>query len=185
MALKKRILLISNYEYGHSNTFLAVTKELLLFNDDLELHYASFEELEERVKEISDSLKDNSKSTTLQFHKLSGIGLLLATLRRNPELWKLYEVKSGFFNTLQIIDNHIVTMMNPYTGNEYIEVLNSILSVLEEVEPDLVVFDNALPPAMTACVKVGVKYMVLSPNTLKDLLAPTQPDGGILWKYPL
>jgi hypothetical protein len=186
MTTKSRVLLISNVEFGHSNTFLAVAQTLLKLNNDVELHYASFKGLRERVKNISNqALRDNPSVTPIQFHTLSGLGALEATLKRQPDLWDLYHLTPGFWNTLKTIDRLIVTLMNPYTGPEYVEVLSSAIEVIKDIAPDLVVFDNALPPAMAACVKTGVKYVVLSPNTLKDLLAPTQPNAAVLWKYPM
>lgn len=120
MALTKRVLLFSNAEPGHSNTFLAVAHSLLLLDGDVEVHYASFGVLERRVRTISEqALRVNLSARPIIFHKFDGVGLLEATLRRNPETKDLYQLKlgAGFRDILKLTNYLTVTMMNPYTGS--------------------------------------------------------------------
>jgi hypothetical protein len=163
MVPTKRVLLFSNVEPGHSNTFLAVAHSLLLLDGDVEVHYASFGGLERRVQIISEqALRANLNARPIVFHRLDGVGLLEATLRRNPDTKDLYQLKlgAGFWDILKLTNYLTVTMMNPYTGPEYVAVLSSAIGIINTVKPDIVVFDNALPPAMAACVKTGILYKV-------------------------
>jgi hypothetical protein len=188
MTSPKRVLQFSNDEFGQSNTFLAVAHTLLALGGNVEVHYGSFQGLEKRARAVSEQvLQADPHAKPIVFHKLDGIGLFDAARKRNPEASRLYEqqIGRGLWDTLQSIRYFTVTMMNPYTGPEYCESLNSAVRIIEEVSPDVVVLDNSLPTVMTACIKTGVEYMILTPNTLKDVLASTQPKGAVLWKYPL
>ncbi|KAM3497758.1 hypothetical protein MY10362_008904 [Beauveria mimosiformis] len=72
----------------------------------------------------------------------------------------------------------------PYTGPRMVEVYTSIVNIIKEVIPDLVVVDSLLTPGLTACWNMRIKYLVLSPNSFRDFAGPLQPHAASLWKYP-
>jgi hypothetical protein len=49
---------------------------------------------------------------------------------------------------------------------------------IKDTNPELVVVDAIFSPGLEACRDLKVKYVFLSPNVLKDLLAGQQPGGA-------
>ncbi|KAF4943870.1 hypothetical protein FGADI_13106 [Fusarium gaditjirri] len=68
---------------------------------------------------------------------------------------------------------------------EFAKLYEQTVHVVEKVEPDLAVVEPLFIQGLTACHHAGVKWIVLSPNTIKDFAIPEQPRLAALWKYPI
>jgi len=78
-----------------------------------------------------------------------------------------------------------MTALLPWEPEEFVETCKELEEVVKEVGADLVVADCLFSHGLTVCQKLGVKYLVLSPNTLKEFAAFKQPWAAVVWKYPM
>jgi hypothetical protein len=72
----------------------------------------------------------------------------------------------------------------PWTGPEFMAIFNGVVDVAKTVNPHITAVDPAFSPGLTAVRHLGLKYVILSPNTIKDFAMPFQPLGEALWRYP-
>lgn len=73
----------------------------------------------------------------------------------------------------------------PWEPEEVVDLYKQVVSIIEQVSPDLTIVDPLHLPALTAVYNLKVKWTVLAPNTIKDFAVPCQPYGAALWKYPV
>lgn len=182
----KKILLLTNSEHGQANVYLAVSHALLHLEDAVEVHLASFSPIAKFVKATSDYAQQTSRNgRSVIFHEIRGINMESA--------WSRPEILSGdpstFSNTrgLSTAASKVRVLLRvtlPWSGPEFVEIYRSIVEIIQDIKPDIVAADPAFSPALTACRHLGVKFVVLTPNTIKDFSMPLQPRAEALWKYP-
>lgn len=66
----------------------------------------------------------------------------------------------------------------------YIEGAESCVEIVRNVRPSVVVIDRACCHALEAANMLGIKYVVLTPNTFKETLGFIQPYGYGFWGIP-
>lgn len=177
---RKKVLLLTNAERGQANVFLAVADALLHQTDQNPVvHFASFAPIEPAVHAITEQLAQRTcppGGARILFHRLGGLSMKAA--------WDRPEVVGGNGHAGLKGWQLLLRVTLPWTGPEFLEVFDSVVNIIEEVQPDAVAVDPCLAPALTACHHLGVKFVVLSPNTIKDFAMPSQPNLAPLWKYP-
>jgi hypothetical protein len=187
-----RVLLLTNSEHGQANVFLAVAHALLTLpsssaNDDgvVQVHFASFDPIASSVSSTSDlSLSHSPRSSPITFHPVAGLPMLQAWSR--PE----FEAESDGSRHAQGLRTAwrkmriLLRVTLPWSGPEFLEIYESVTEIVKRVNPHVVAVDPAFAPGLTAVRHLGVKYVVLSPNTIKDFAMPFQPNLEAFWKYP-
>jgi hypothetical protein len=182
------VLLITNSEHGQANVFLATSYALLTLNDDdVEVHFASFPPIEKFVSVTTQhAVRDSSTARPIIFHPIDGIDMVSAWTR--PELvseqegLKVIDVVKLIYAIRRMMLLLKITL--PWTGPEFVQILFSVIDIVHKVQPDVIAVDPAFSPALTALRHIRAKFVVLSPNTIKDFAMPHQPNGEPLWKYP-
>ena len=188
MSLPKRVLLLTNSEHGQANVYLATSYALLTLKDeDVEVHFASFPPIERAVSLITQhALREVPKARPIVFHPIDGVDMVSAWTR--PELvseqerLKVIDVVQLVYAIRRMVVLLKVTL--PWTGPEFVQILYSVIDIVQAVRPDIIAVDPAFSPALTALRHIKAKFIVLSPNTIKDFAMPLQPNGQALWKYP-
>ncbi|KAK0620512.1 hypothetical protein B0T14DRAFT_546357 [Immersiella caudata] len=184
----KRVLLITNSEHGQANVYLATSYALVTLEDeDVEVHFASFPPIEKFVNlTTKHAVRDNSRARPIIFHSIDGIDMVSAWTR--PELVSEQEalkdidvVKLVYAIRRMML---LLKIILPWTGPEFVKILFSVIDIVHKVQPDIIAVDPAFSPALTALRHINAKFIVLSPNTIKDFAMPHQPNGEPLWKYP-
>lgn len=185
--------MLTNVEHGQSNIFLATAQAILEADPGVEIHFATFAGLEGSVAEVSEHIqRSTSAARPIVYHKIQGIsagqGLQNYIERYNIPARPGYFPDSvstplGFSATKQALKDFLPAFI-PYTGEELGEIITSIIHIIQHVNADLVVLDPLMTTGLTAAWHLQVKYMVLSPNTIKDFAASEQPRGVRFWKYP-
>ncbi|KAI8316732.1 hypothetical protein K4K61_000010 [Colletotrichum sp. SAR11_59] len=136
MSQKRKVLMLTNSEYGQANIFLATCYALMGTASNVEIHLASFAPIRTAVIAASEAgIKAHPNASPINFYEIHGT-------------------------------NYFKALLSP------------------EVEPDLTLVDNMFTPGLTMARHMGIKWMILSPNTLKDLALPLQPKAAFFWKYP-
>ncbi|EEU37048.1 uncharacterized protein NECHADRAFT_52204 [Fusarium vanettenii 77-13-4] len=189
----RKVLMLTNIEHGQSNVFLAAAQAILEADPSVEVHFATFRGLEGSVAEVSEYARGSTPGVRpIVYHEIQGLsyrqGLQNYTERHNIPARPGYFADSvstplSFSATKQAIRDFLPAFI-PYTGEELGEIVASIIGIIKDVNADLVVLDPLMTAGLTTVWHLQVKYMVLSPNTIKDFAAAGQPRGEKFWKYP-
>lgn len=167
---------------------------VLQLKPDAELHCASFSALTEGVVSVVEDLRQSVPETApITFHELRGMPMKAAmniafsregAPPRIPNYLPVSALKSpSFFNTTQGVRD-MIPLFVPYDGPQLVEVYSSIVETIKKVDADLIVVDTLMTAALTAVDHLKVRYVCLSPNSLKEFSVMDQPYGAALWKFP-
>ncbi|KAF5382861.1 hypothetical protein D9757_007252 [Collybiopsis confluens] len=175
--MTRRILLITNCEYGQANVVLALAYELAT-RPDVQVAIASFAPLEKRVAHIQNELRDTGfDSADVSFYLLPGRGHIAAvgmTRLDTPHGPGVNEALHSF--------RYAPSMLLPWTESEYRDQLQTIENIVQKFQPDIVGVEWFLRAGQDVCKKLGVKLFVITPNSSKDLVSFRQ--SASLWKLP-
>ncbi|KAF9876993.1 hypothetical protein CkaCkLH20_05259 [Colletotrichum karsti] len=176
--------IIYRFQEPKTNIFLATCHAILEINANVDIHLASFISIKSAVTATSTAaLEANPNATPIKFHEINGTSHFTALFAPSLGGSRLLSVAPTFWNMPTIL-RIISRAAMPFTGPQMVENYNEIRRIIAEVQPDLTVVDNLFTPGMTAARQMGIKWMILSPNTLKDLALPLQPRAAFFWKYP-
>lgn len=64
-------------------------------------------------------------------------------------------------------------------------IYNSIVKVIEKLNPSIVVVDDYFNPGFDACYSMNRKFVMSSPNTPLDVSRAQQPWFKGFWYYPM
>ena len=182
MADRKNILFLTSSEYGQANVVLAIAHELAL-KHDLDIHIASFLPLQPRVIELSETISKNDSSKSVVFHSVAGLSMI-QMLSRIPENEMLIGPHPTGFNGALSAYRALPQVLAGWSGPEYMETADSCIEVIRNVKPCIVVIDSFFGQGIIACTMVSQQFMILSPNSMKDIVTTKQPKGAMFWKYP-
>ena len=90
----------------------------------------------------------------------------------------------GFINAFRVF-NDLRLVLSPRSTEEYLEIYDRCVEIIEEVRPDLVVLEPLFAFGFDACKRLDQKYVVVAPNALKDVALFEQPRLAMLWKFPV
>ncbi|KAK7957842.1 Glycosyltransferase sdnJ [Apiospora saccharicola] len=186
MAAPKRVLLLTNSEYGQASVHLAVAHTLAeLYRGDVEVHLASFGPLTDLVRSASDyATQQYPGALPFIFHHIKGTDMSAAWGRPELRLEEYNGLRPGFFNTPKLL-RLLLRLTSPWDGPEFVAIFEAVSAlILETVKPEVAAVDPAFSPAVTACVHTKTKFCILAPNTIKDFSMPFQPWGQAFWSYP-
>jgi hypothetical protein len=182
MEKRRSILFMTNSELGQASVILAVAHEFLL-RSGYKVHIASFPALQPEVEELNATAArlSNGACSTAKFHSLAGKSMKEAA----PPGTEFLDLHApGMAGALIAYDGVLPATFAPWHGTEYMIGYNSTTEIIDETSPELVIIDPLFSQGVDACNAIGQKYMILSPNTLKELVLDRQPSGGALWKFP-
>ena len=182
---RTKLLLVTLSEHGQANTFLALLQELRT-RRNIDVHVASYPELQKRVQEVVATQKlDIPNSVNTIFHALPGSTYKeIYTRDVDPSV-------SNFINfahpptsrSLQIYSN-ISTLVSIWSAEQFIDILNQVKSLIDEVSPDLIVVDFLFMPAREACRLSGRRWIISNPTQALEILKSSQPWLKWIWHYP-
>jgi len=175
--MPKKILFFTNSDYGQATAILATVYELMILAKDVEIHIASFEGLQHAAVETNQLALDNCPGEPplrLGFHRLRGRSQFEAATGSDVDIFKAYDRPPTFFNAARTI-LCIEGIIQPWSLDEFADLYQQSLDILKHVEPDLTVVEPLFTPGLTLCNHQGIKWIVLSPNTIKDFAVPMQP----------
>jgi hypothetical protein len=182
MEKRRSILFVTNSELGQASVILAVAHEFLL-RPGYKVHIASFPALQPEVEELNATAArlSNGACSTARFHSLAGKSMKEAA-PPGTEFLDLHV--PGMAGALIAYDGVLPATFAPWHGTEYMIGYSSTTEIIDETSPEMVIIDPLFSQGIDACNAIGQKYMILSPNTLKELVLDRQPSGGALWKFP-
>lgn len=178
---KVKVLFLTNSELGQSSVCLAVTHEFLL-RPEYEVHIASFPVLGPTVTKVNARAKSlASAQQEATFHPLCGLSMKDAYIQKVGNQRTFNNHRVGLRGAMNAYKSVLINALAPWNGSEYMAVYFQCFSVIQDIQPVVVVVDPLFAPAIDACLKLKLPYLVLSPNTLKD---HCQPRLANFWKFP-
>ncbi|OBT64999.1 hypothetical protein VE03_05701 [Pseudogymnoascus sp. 23342-1-I1] len=189
MSPKRKIVFVTNREHGAANVHLAVSYEILVNHPDVEIHFVSFPGLEKHVQAVSDqarkSFPKNASFSPIVFHSLPGSSISdIIAAQLNMKFDKAMTHPPGVFGAIQCYKN-IGVFAGSWPGEMHLQIYAAVTGFVKDINPLLAVLDPVFIPGIEACRDLMVKYVILSPNAMKDILTQQQPRGQMLWKYPV
>ncbi|VUC30699.1 unnamed protein product [Clonostachys rosea] len=180
---KNTVLFLTTEATGLSNVHLSAASSLLEHYPDVEVHYASFPKLAPKVSRISAAaLETNPSAKAIQWHEIPGTAFL-----------SLYEKhwgnSEGMVTGVGTADydkkvRDVVFSLAPWDVEEHWEMYTALGSLINDIDPAIVVLDNMLTPAVDLAANSDRQFLSLVPNGLLELIAAEQPRGAVAWKYP-
>lgn len=182
MEKQRSLLFVTNSELGQASVILAVAYEFLL-RPEYQVHIASFPFLQSHVDQLNDvaTRLSNGVCSTAQFHPLAGKSMK-EVAPPGTEFLDLHA--PGISGALYAYDHVLPSTFAPWHGARYMIGYSSTLETINEIRPEMVLIDPLFSQGVDTCNSIGQKYIILSPNTLKELVLDRQPSGGALWKFP-
>jgi hypothetical protein len=182
----KKVLFMTNSEYGQANVILAVVYELLQ-RQGYEVHVASFASIKKRVSEINDIATFNSrnKSSTATFHTIFGLSSQEAGNAKIKETGEFIgPFPPGLRGAKDTYRISLPALATVYDGPAYMAGYSSCLDIIDSIKPDLVACDPLLSQGLEACKVRSCNLVVLSPNTFREIMGKQQPMLQTLFRYP-
>ena len=175
---KKRVLFLTNSEYGQANVVLAVAYELLL-RQEYEVHIGSFAPLGPRVKELNLLIPHNESPAV--FQTVKGPAMLEAAYEKFKDIGPF---RPGIFGAIDTYRVTLPALATAWDGPEYLVGYESCVDIINTINPDLLVIEPLFNQALDACESLSKSCVVLCPNTFRDILMKQQPMLQQLCRYP-
>ncbi|KAF5856863.1 hypothetical protein ETB97_006650 [Aspergillus alliaceus] len=180
---RSTILFLTFSELGQATLPLAVAHEFII-RSSYDVHIGSFAQLEPAVSHLNARAATLAPATnTATFHPITGTPMVqtLSALNMATESFRTHDI--GFQGALRAFKNIFPSLTAPWDGPQYLEIYQDCVTLIQTVQPAIVVLDPIFLQAVEACRMLGQRYVALSPNTFKELLV--QPRLAGLWKYPV
>ncbi|KAI9147368.1 Glycosyltransferase sdnJ [Paramyrothecium foliicola] len=176
---RKKIMFLTNPEFGQLNVQLSTAYALLHLAPDVDVHFVSHGSVENDVRKTSNlALKTCTPGRSpIHFH---AVGPSYTEALKDSESGEdsLF-VKPGFWE-MWGRTTYMMKYACPWKEEEYAELYEQTLKVLDDVKPDLAAVDSICVPSLTAVRTRKIKFHILMPNSLKEAYYGVDA----MWKYP-
>lgn len=177
---RKRVLFLTSSEYGQANVILAVIYEFLI-RREYEVHVASFTPLKGRIKKLNEQA-GTDKTTAAVFHTVPGKSALEALTAKDEFIGPYPPGISGAIDTYRVT---LPATINAWNEHEYMTGYESCCQIIQDINPDVTAVDPLFSQGLEACTKLLRECVILSPNTLQDILRKRQPFSRFhFFRYP-
>ncbi|KAJ3963093.1 hypothetical protein N0V92_000234 [Colletotrichum tropicale] len=184
---KKKIIFLTNSDYGQANVVLSVAYALVHKSQDVEVHIASQARLKgptsRLVKQLTADL-GAAAVDAVKFHEVAGLSHFDSVDRPGNPTMETWLVNPNFSNVTRNMLN-IAGLALPWSPEEFVEIYRDLDRIWNDIKPDVTVAEAFFAPALTFCNRIKTNWIVLAPNTIKDFALPLQPKMAMLWKYPV
>lgn len=186
MSHRKAVLLFTNSDFGQANVFLATTYELLR-QDTLDIHIASWPQLQPRLDDLAERVQQENpdlKLSPIQFHNLAdspGLARFLETLGEKNKADVPHPPGRLGAERIAMLTSRCLTIWEP---EQHLSIFDWSADLARQLDPALIVVDPFLVPVHDMARTFKRSYAVLTPCSLADGLIPQQPWFAAWWKYP-
>ncbi|KAK8030465.1 UDP-glucoronosyl and UDP-glucosyl transferase [Apiospora arundinis] len=181
------VLFLTNVLAGLSNVHLATAQSLIERHPSIRVHYASFPEMSEKIARVSSLARmQNVNAPDITFHAISGqsyIDAILVKGRPQPIAPQWAGHEPGF-KGCSGRDDILQSVISPWEGDPYRSLYNETRTIIDTIDPDVVVLDYVFRPAVEAVRGANRRHAFIAPGSLSDDIAFDQPYGQGFWKYP-
>ncbi|KAL2677372.1 hypothetical protein Neosp_011142 [[Neocosmospora] mangrovei] len=186
---RRKVLMLTNCELGQANIFIAASHALLERDPSVELHTASFPQLE---KTLDLALAKDGKPSPISFHPFPGrtmFNCLNSSQDPSKHMFSVALLKPGLWHAPQAIRFITTWAFLCWTPEEFAAIFNKICTLIETLEPDIVLVDPIFSPGITAGkhmknrVSKAFTLTIFAPNSMKDYVHHVEPRGAPFWKW--
>lgn len=172
------VLFLTDSHPGQSNGHVAAVSQLIESHPLLEIHYASFPSLANRLERI----KAKHSKAKIHWYELDAASLV-------PQVSALMGGDSQFrappgLPGLQKYVDIVTFVLAAWPKEDHLKIYRRIAEIIEEVDPAIIILDQAFRPGVDAARNLNRKRAYISPNAILDNVSVMQPRGGHFWKYP-
>lgn len=198
---RQAILFLTSSEWGQANVILATIHEFLL-RDQYDIHLASHAKLRSRVDDLFTSLSSlyprpctivsgneasndnsaNEKRPSITFHTIPGLSV--AELCARDGVSNTLAHPPGVNGAIGAY-THFEDIGFRVAPDDYITSVKAAVKMLEQVQPSLIVAEPGACEALDACGKLGLPFLMLAPNSFRDVEKFTEPWYRMIFKYPM
>jgi hypothetical protein len=175
-------LFLVNEQHGLSNVHVATASALLENYPDIEVHFASFPRLKAKLERIKQLAQKTNSEAHIVFHRLQGPSLFDA--HRNAGRTVMDFPHPPGISGISHFCKELQFLICPWSAEEHFSIYNELKTVIDKVDPGVVVLDTIFIPAIEATHETNRRYAVITRNQVIDNFITVQPYGSILWKYP-
>ncbi|VTT64519.1 unnamed protein product [Fusarium fujikuroi] len=176
----KTVLFLTNSEHGLSNVHLATASAILENYPDIEVHFASFPTIEQKLERITSFAKIKSPhAKSIVFHGFTGLTFVQAIAKEGRSF-----ISPPGWRGIGTLAKHIQLWISPWTFEDHVHLYKEIGGIIDEVDPAIIVLDSWFRPAIDATRKRNRQHAFITPNTLIDHFLGVQPLWARFWKYP-
>ncbi|KAG5665551.1 hypothetical protein KAF25_009676 [Fusarium avenaceum] len=175
-------LFLVNEQHGLSNVHVATASALLKNYPDTEIHFASFPRLRAKLERIAQFAQKTNPEAHIVFHQLQGPSMFDA--HRNAGRTVMGFLHPPGISGISHFCKELQFLICPWSAEEHFSIYNELKTVIDEVDPAVVVLDTVFIPAVEATREKNRQYAVITPNQVIDNFITVQPYGSIFWKYP-
>ncbi|RYC84558.1 hypothetical protein BFJ63_vAg12590 [Fusarium oxysporum f. sp. narcissi] len=176
----KTVLFLTNSEHGLSNVHLATASAILENYPDVEVYFASFSSIGQKLERVSSFAKIKSPyARAIVFHGLTGLTFVQAIAKEGRSF-----ISPPGWRGIATLAEHIQLWISPWTFEDHVYLYKELGSIIDEVDPAVIVLDSWFRPAIDATRKRNRQHAFITPNTLVDHFLGIQPLWTRLWKYP-
>lgn len=180
----KKVLMLTNKDHGQSNCFLATAHAMLMIDPTAEVHFATFKGFESFIDGANENIQRSSPGANgIIYHTVQGLSMpegmdnhfeRLQIPRKDKYLPLSYLTGPLTTKNTMAAIRDTVAILIPYTGPEITEIYESCVDIIKKVQADIIILDCLFTPGLTALEHLGLPYVCLSPNTVKDFSMNSQ-----------
>jgi len=179
----RRVLFLTTDELGQAGIHIATSQVLAESYQDVDVHVASFSGLKEIIESVSARvINQTSSDHGITFHTMQGrspISTIEVTINKTfQDLLHSPGYQAGL--DFPKVAAHYAL---PYNIDAYHKIYESIVKIIHDVDPILILIDTMLAPGVCAAQELDRDYVLFTPNAIKDVIMPQLGLEG-LYKYP-
>ncbi|KAM0246056.1 hypothetical protein ACHAP5_005027 [Fusarium lateritium] len=176
------VLFLVNEQHGLSNVHVATASALLENYPAIEVHFASFPRLKTKLERITQFAQKTNPKAHIVFHQLQGPSM--SDAHHNAGRSVMDFPHSPGVSGISHFCKELQFLICPWSAKEHFAIYNELKTLIDEVDPAVIVLDTVLIPAIEATREKKRLYAAITPNQVIDNFITQQPYGSILWKYP-
>ncbi|KAH8658089.1 UDP-glucoronosyl and UDP-glucosyl transferase family protein [Xylariales sp. PMI_506] len=182
----KAVVFFTLAESGQLNVQLATAQALVEEHPDVEVHFASFSLVRDKIERVSSfARKRNPAVREFVYHEMPGPD-------RISSLWRGMNC-TGTLECLghppgaagaELLALQLELALWSWTGDEHLAIYQRAIDIVQEVDPAVAVVDYAFRPPLDALASINHNHLVITPLAAADIISMDQPYMQGLWKYP-
>lgn len=182
------VLFLSLAESGQINVQLATCQALLGRHPSINIHVASFSGMADRVNQVSSyGLRKSPSARAITFHEIPGSGRITSMMRqlgcKGDSVVDCLMHPPGA-RGIDLLAPQLEFAIWAWPGQEHEAIYEHIKELIQQIDPAVVIVDQAFRPALDAIHKLSWNHIIITPLALADLFSAIQPYASVFWKYP-
>ncbi|KAL6922729.1 hypothetical protein FSHL1_000003 [Fusarium sambucinum] len=176
-------LFLVNQEHGVSNVLVATASAMLENYPDIDIHFASFPKLKNKLERVSKFAHRKTPSARdIVFHQLQSPSYADVITKAGRSLDDIPHPPGPA--GISHLCRDIQLWISPWSADDHFSIYEEVVSLIDEIDPAVVVIDTLFRPGLDATRDKNRQHAFITPNQAIDNFLGEQPYGSMFWKYP-